>query len=588
MKRILAMALSVMLVATLAISGTVAYFTDDESKVNTMTVGSVNIKLHEEQRDLDNQNDPIPGSALEPFENDKNMMPVYGNDSKDSWNLSTNKNYVDKIVRVENTGESDAFVRVFVAIPAELDKEFPVGTEKIKPLHWDYGTDFTDAEHPTSDFETEFGAPVLMDYSPFEIDGIKYNIYCFTRKQPLHAADTEEDMTAAVMVGVYLDELVDYNDKDLSYYLGDKNDPNMKIAYSPDDKINIPVFVQAVQADGFIDETAEDKGASNAFDVAKMPKNPWDGGKMLPDTNEDAENEKLIRTADALKAALEAGGNVKLGADITLESTPEITKDTTIDLNNKKLTVTGERAYGLHVTGSANLNVSNGKMVAQSTNGDVDGTGASTGASSNIYFDSTGKLTVKDVEIAGSVRGGHRAIQVYKGTAEISNVDITTNYGSGVNAGSGASVALADCNITVNGMYKAPYNSTCFSVMSGASMTIDSGNYKMINDNTYSTGDTHGGWVGIVMNSGGTLTLNDGTFTNVPTTGFNSDYERAIIAVERLDETTSTVTFNGGTYTPQKDKVCEGYGVSSYPTVNGTLIDNDTFNHEGGVTYTTK
>ena len=52
MKKILAMVLSLALVATLAISGTVAYLTDDESAVNVMTVGKVNIKLQIKHQNL--------------------------------------------------------------------------------------------------------------------------------------------------------------------------------------------------------------------------------------------------------------------------------------------------------------------------------------------------------------------------------------------------------------------------------------------------------------------------------------------------------------------------------------------------------
>lgn len=48
MKRIVAVALSVAIIAAIAIGSTVAYFTDDESATNVFTVGNVQIKLMEE------------------------------------------------------------------------------------------------------------------------------------------------------------------------------------------------------------------------------------------------------------------------------------------------------------------------------------------------------------------------------------------------------------------------------------------------------------------------------------------------------------------------------------------------------------
>lgn len=286
---------------------------------------------------------------------------------------------------------------------------------------------------------------------------------------------------------------------------------------------------------------------------------------------------------DAVNKAIKdakLGAVVKLGGNITFETAVNIVGDVVIDLNGFTATVTGDREKLFYVNTdddepqNINVTIKNGKLVAESTNHMLNGTGTSTGASSCVYFVSTGKLIMTDVEIQGSVRGGHRAIEVYCGEAELTNVDIVSYYGSGVNAGDDAKVVLNDCDITVNGMYSAPYNSTCFSVMSGGELTINSGNYKLINDNVYATGDTHGGWVGIVMNSGGTITINGGTYTNVPTEGFVPQYERAIIEAENLDPATATVNLFGGTFIPQNNKVVSGYGDVNYPVINGVLTDN--------------
>ena len=294
--------------------------------------------------------------------------------------------------------------------------------------------------------------------------------------------------------------------------------------------------------------------------------------------DKDSEFGVDVGTLAELEAALEVGGIINLTADITTEKGVNVTKDTVLNLNGHTLTATGERACGITCEGTGiDLVIENGKLVAESTNGQVTGTGTSTGASSSVVFDSTGTLTMTDVEIQGSVRGGHRAVEVSSGKAYLTNVDITSHYGSGVNAGSGANVELTDCDITVNGMYTAPYNSVCFSVMYGGRLTIHSGNYKLINDNVYTTGDTHGGWVGIVMNSGGTITTLGGTYTNVPAVGFVPAYERAIIEGENASPAVATINLLGGTFIPQKDKVYSGYGIGespTYPVFNGVLTDN--------------
>lgn len=57
MKKILAMVLSVALLATIAITGSVAYFTDTDQDTNVFTVGNVVIDQREwERKDQDNGN----------------------------------------------------------------------------------------------------------------------------------------------------------------------------------------------------------------------------------------------------------------------------------------------------------------------------------------------------------------------------------------------------------------------------------------------------------------------------------------------------------------------------------------------------
>ena len=66
-KKILVLAMTLSMVAILAIGGTIAYFTDKEEATNTFTVGGVDIKLTEPQWDANGSQDApevYPGEAL--------------------------------------------------------------------------------------------------------------------------------------------------------------------------------------------------------------------------------------------------------------------------------------------------------------------------------------------------------------------------------------------------------------------------------------------------------------------------------------------------------------------------------------------
>ena len=246
MKKYLLMAVSIVLVAALAIAGTVAYLTDTDEEINVMTIGNVQIDLIEQQRNED-------GTALEDFEQNKLLMPIVGSaqGEKDSFGMPVAKNYVDKIVSVENTGANDAYVRVIVAVPAALEES--ITSAATNALHWNLGNKYIP--------EGENAVPATQ-YSwkgveTVEIDGVDYNLYVFTYGGILAAGDT----TTAAFVGFYLDSKVDFDGT--NYTLGDT-----VINYDFSNGIKIPVYAQAVQASGF--DTADE-----AFTASGLPTNPW-------------------------------------------------------------------------------------------------------------------------------------------------------------------------------------------------------------------------------------------------------------------------------------------------------------------------
>ncbi|MBO5040002.1 MAG: hypothetical protein J6D09_02770, partial [Clostridia bacterium] len=118
-KKILLMGVSYVLIAALAIGGTLAYLKDEDSAVNVMTLGNVSIEQIEQERD--------ENGKLVPFTQSKPALPAVGEVAWNNETININghdynmfgeklKNVVDKIVTVKNTGKTEAFVRTIIAI----------------------------------------------------------------------------------------------------------------------------------------------------------------------------------------------------------------------------------------------------------------------------------------------------------------------------------------------------------------------------------------------------------------------------------------------------------------------------------------
>ena len=258
-KKIFSLCLGVALAATAIIGGTLAYFTDTDKATNTFTTANVKIDLIEQQR-----NDE--GTALEDFENNKVLMPIVGSaqGEKDQFGLATAENYVDKIVTVKNLA-SDAYVRVYYAIPEALDNVTDAGKNV---LHVNAGNKFvadgnkTDSQAINDDFTGYMGDETLL-YEAYNINGASYNIYYRDYNKIL----TKDEVTgAAFIVGLYLDKGVDYDNDNGCYTINDQ-----KIDYDFSNGVNIPVFAVGVQSSGF-----EETGCAAAVEAAFGANyNPW-------------------------------------------------------------------------------------------------------------------------------------------------------------------------------------------------------------------------------------------------------------------------------------------------------------------------
>ena len=90
LKNLLLSGLSLVLVAALAIGGTVAYLKDDDSDVNVMTLGNVKIEQHEYERVVDANGDyatdtidGVTSYVLKDFTQGKPLLPDNELDAND-------------------------------------------------------------------------------------------------------------------------------------------------------------------------------------------------------------------------------------------------------------------------------------------------------------------------------------------------------------------------------------------------------------------------------------------------------------------------------------------------------------------------
>lgn len=242
-RKIVLLATSLCMIAILAIGGTLAYFTDTDEATNTFTVGGVKIALHEQERD--------GKGGLQAFTQDKVLMPIVGSaqGDKDALGQPVAANYVDKIVTIENTGVSDAYVRAYFAIPSALDDGFEESfNASLNTLHFNFGNSNGTTTYNKQWLWGSVAKPNHSGWNYFEttIDGVAYNVYFADYYRPLKKGETTEQFIS----GVYLDK--SFDSKDDGYYVfGKKVDLSGLINADGELIVKCPVKAVAVQAEGF-------------------------------------------------------------------------------------------------------------------------------------------------------------------------------------------------------------------------------------------------------------------------------------------------------------------------------------------------
>ncbi|MDD7341771.1 MAG: SipW-dependent-type signal peptide-containing protein [Firmicutes bacterium] len=257
-KKITAIFLCVALLATAIVGASLAYFTDTDNETNTFTVGNVKIDLIEKERD--------GNGGTKDFTQGKKLYPIVGSaqGEKDALGMPTAKNYVDKMVTIENTGSEKAYIRAYFAIPSALDDGYETFNAGMNVLHFNFGNKVVDGTvTSTEGAEWIWTHDGKWNYYETDIDGIKYNVYFADYYQAVDAGATTEQLVQ----GVYLDKTFDIKDGKC-YAFGEEVTLDDGWDWN---NVSCPVFAVACQAEGFDNATDAITAAFGAN------YNPWGG-----------------------------------------------------------------------------------------------------------------------------------------------------------------------------------------------------------------------------------------------------------------------------------------------------------------------
>ena len=255
-KKLTAIFLCVALVAIAVVGASLAYFTDTKSATNTFTVGNVKIKLLESS--LHRENAGVANGATSTSELWSDVAKEgSGNTSKykagdtfytdaqieanaaeykhENVQLMPGRSY-HKMPYVKNTGKNDAYIRIRVMIPADLD------------------TAVLNSSMYTSTAMDKNEFTMAYDNSGTVVrDNVKYNVYTFTRIDALAPGE----MTYWNVWGtIHMDTTVTNAQREAFF---GENGPY------PGGVFPVLVEADAIQAEGFTDATA----AFAAFDAQK-------------------------------------------------------------------------------------------------------------------------------------------------------------------------------------------------------------------------------------------------------------------------------------------------------------------------------
>ena len=208
-KKLTAIFLCVALVAIAVVGASLAYFTDTKSATNTFTVGNVKIDLIESRFHREGNDNSGDTSIPDPTQTASGMK--YVTDGHKAFtddeikadaekyseyigergkNMVPGRNFA-KCPYVVNTGANDAYIRIRVMVPSAANNDFvAVKDGGVITNQWCSSCistgEFIDGKGGGWD-----NAPAI-DKASVTKDGVTYDVYTFTRIEPLEAGAMTE------------------------------------------------------------------------------------------------------------------------------------------------------------------------------------------------------------------------------------------------------------------------------------------------------------------------------------------------------------------------------------------------------------
>ena len=265
-KKLTAIFLCVALVAIAVAGESLAYFTDTKSATNTFTVGNVKIDLIESRFHREGNDNSGDTSIPDPTQTASGMKYVTDGHKAftdeeikaDAANYSSyigerGKNMVPgrnvvKCPYVINTGANDAYIRIRVMIPSAANNDFVnVKDGGVITNMW-CGTALKGADGKQPEFQHgDRGVAWPVVEQGVTKDGVTYDVYTFTRNEPLKAGAMTE-WNVWNYIGI--------NQKATSADIQKAIDAGAITATDNTMTLNVLVEADAIQAEGFADAAA--------------------------------------------------------------------------------------------------------------------------------------------------------------------------------------------------------------------------------------------------------------------------------------------------------------------------------------------
>ena len=216
-KKIIVLVASLVMVLTLAIGGTLAYFTDKDMEKNTFTVGNVNIHIDEWMEEN--------GEWVE-YEDKTELSPI-----------AQSKAPFNKMVETVNDGSKPAYIRTFVTCPEDM--------------YWAMGLGFNKQDKVLTNDEGKnmYSLTKWSDVGTFTINGEETSVFLCEYEGIVDVGESVLSLTKVWLYDTVTNEQVEEFDLDNGMF-------------------NVFVASEAIQSDNLT--YAEAMEALGAIDQAKM------------------------------------------------------------------------------------------------------------------------------------------------------------------------------------------------------------------------------------------------------------------------------------------------------------------------------